>query len=862
MTISEDVRANGKQHSVKRASSAGPLTHDKERKFAPVLALEKQSPRLRALLVGINEYPVQPLEGCINDVLDLERYLRGLDGFIARDIKLLKDANASREEILSGVRWLVKDARAGDRLVFHFSGHGAQLPESNEPDGLSEVLCPVDFDWAQKRAIFSRDIQSALGDLPQGVELTLVFDSCFSGGMDRDLARRSARPRTLFPPAEAAAALSKLRRRGAKPLHVDLARYSALLLACAERETAADAVFDGRPNGAFSYMLLRTLSSHAHDKLNALLPRVEAELVPFGQHPAVRGPLARLGASLFELAANTAPSSGAGEPWWSQVEEAPGGGRPVVTPLKLDSKEFVDWHRSLTLKPGARRALPAIPPTVRKSPRKASARGAGSDWLHVDEALVPGQKLVSADGHCRLEFQGDGNLVLYADDKGQTFVRWASNTSGQPGATCIMQGDGNLVIYSDQGQALWASGTWQHPGAELVLQDDENLVLYRDGAAVWATNTWTLSTPLQYLHGYVNSRPQVDWNTCGSAAIATMLDFWNTIPFVNWKNRLDARDGKYHWVDGEAIDAVIAAGFGPDVIFGWGTTGGRIQAALNSFGLPSDVGYSGVFSSGWEQVWQRVQDHLAAGFPVPVMVDMGVIDPSWGIAAFHWPVAYRIAHGRVYLANAGGATPTIEEFLRAWQCPVLPLGFNHCAVFHQRASQANDRRSLDPALYLRIYDDLSAAFGGDIGRGIEHWNNNGIGEGRRGSLLLDPVDYVTRHQDLANAFGTDYRAAIDHFITYGIYEGRRSSLEFDASWYLSQNGDLINAFGSRNYCMALEHFLNDGLAEGRQSSADFNVSYYLSAHQDLVDAFGATNYPAAFEHWLHYGKNEGRRPIP
>src|SRR5207253_3114811 len=135
-------------------------------------------------------------------------------------------------------------------------------------------------------------------------------------------------------------------------------------------------------------------------------------------------------------------------------------------------------------------------------------------------------------------------------------------------------------------------------------------------------------------------------------------------------------------------------------------TGGRIAEALNRFGLPAEVGYSGAFSSGWDQLWKRLQDHLSNGFPVPVMIDLG----GFGAGAFsiHWAIAYRIAHGRVYLGNCPwNPSPTIDEFLRAWQCSYLPIGFNHCAVYHQRTSQVTDRRAFDASLYLHIHDDLS-----------------------------------------------------------------------------------------------------------------------------------------------------------
>jgi hypothetical protein len=181
-------------------------------------------------------------------------------------------------------------------------------------------------------------------------------------------------------------------------------------------------------------------------------------------------------------------------------------------------------------------------------------------------------------------------------------------------------------------------------------------------------------------HAYVNSRPDVDWNTCGQAAIATITDFHGLNPYGLGRTRIWTGDGQLYWDDGEAIDSIINGGFGPDVVFGWGTTGGRITDALRSYGLTAEVGYSGLFSAGWENQWSTLQSYLAADLPVPVLVDLGGIGGPWYTA--HWPVAYGFDGSRVFLANCGwNPAPEVDAFLHAWHAWFLPYGFNHCAVY-------------------------------------------------------------------------------------------------------------------------------------------------------------------------------------
>lgn len=86
----------------------------------------------------------------------------------------------------------------------------------------------------------------------------------------------------------------------------------------------------------------------------------------------------------------------------------------------------------------------------------------------------------------KLEFQTDGNLVLY-NSSGR--VIWATGTEGR-GAKLQVQGDGNVVLYNSSYQPIWATDTDRNPGAFLSVQTDGNLVLYKgDGRPIWATGT-------------------------------------------------------------------------------------------------------------------------------------------------------------------------------------------------------------------------------------------------------------------------------------------------------------------------------------------------------------------------------------
>jgi len=125
---------------------------------------------------------------------------------------------------------------------------------------------------------------------------------------------------------------------------------------------------------------------------------------------------------------------------------------------------------------------------------------ANTDTLHVGESLKAGQQLTSGGGMTKFVVEGDGNLVLYQTSYQTNTptpagypVLWSSSTHTPTGAGLHLdfQGDGNLVLYSDPltpHPVVWASNT--SSATELVAQSDCNMVL-RDSAlnALWATNT-------------------------------------------------------------------------------------------------------------------------------------------------------------------------------------------------------------------------------------------------------------------------------------------------------------------------------------------------------------------------------------
>ena len=253
----------------------------------------------RILLVGINKYQNAPLAGCINDVTDMANYLVDVRKIDARDICILTDERAGTDAILEKLTWLA-DTPPGKLAYFHYSGHGAQVPAHGEEDGMSEVICPVNFDWSPSRMITDKDFVSIFKKMDPGVIFNWASDSCHSGDLSRDLRADGTKaiPRRMPVPADIAWHMHR-NRGNVRSLRDSMARAElnvGFISGCKSDQTSADAFIEGRSCGAFTHFYLKHLKSEPEttplDKLGQI---VSMDLAAhfYGQEPQVEGARAK-----------------------------------------------------------------------------------------------------------------------------------------------------------------------------------------------------------------------------------------------------------------------------------------------------------------------------------------------------------------------------------------------------------------------------------------------------------------------------------------------------------------------------------------------------------------------------------------
>ena len=264
-----------------------------------------QAKELRALIVGVSEYPnLQQdlqLEGPRNDA-ERARNVLTQRGFAPGNIKVLADgvsgaALPTRGNILAELERLAKTAAKDDFVFLYFAGHGSQQPADRntaegraEADGMYEIFLPRDVGkWdgsagRVKNALVKTEMRDAVDRiLAKGAFVWGVFDSCHSATMVRGTSAgvryRYVKPGALGIPSDVldAATRAAPKTRGgpaAKESPIiataanDKAGGSVFFYAAQTRETTPEMVLpqdldDGKYFGLFGFTVMEALETGA-----------------------------------------------------------------------------------------------------------------------------------------------------------------------------------------------------------------------------------------------------------------------------------------------------------------------------------------------------------------------------------------------------------------------------------------------------------------------------------------------------------------------------------------------------------------------------------------------------------------------
>lgn len=169
-----------------------------------VLVVFRVSAKDRALLVGIGKYD-KVLTGWneIHGNQDVALLLPLLRKRGFTDIITLTDRQATKAEIVKELKALASRCRPGDRVYFHFSGHGQPIRDDNHDEGVrkpyDESIIPYDACRDTRKMGGKYEGQFHLIDdelcplldaikrkLGNGGELFVAVDACYSRGIQKD----------------------------------------------------------------------------------------------------------------------------------------------------------------------------------------------------------------------------------------------------------------------------------------------------------------------------------------------------------------------------------------------------------------------------------------------------------------------------------------------------------------------------------------------------------------------------------------------------------------------------------------------------------------------------------------------------
>jgi hypothetical protein len=219
--------------------------------------------------IGVNEFKVSShdLKYCVKDVTDLSSSF----GSANTEIKLLTNAQVTKENILALKQYLLDSTSVNDKVIISCSSHGLL------DDSLNFYLAThdVDFKNPELRGLKYEELESLLDGIPARQKL-LLLDACNSGENDKTeiLKNELQQNQTIMDSTQILAARgviiklenenkSNFKKMNELFVNVRNNTGSVIISAAGGQESALEAIeLDGKniENGAFTYSILEYLN--------------------------------------------------------------------------------------------------------------------------------------------------------------------------------------------------------------------------------------------------------------------------------------------------------------------------------------------------------------------------------------------------------------------------------------------------------------------------------------------------------------------------------------------------------------------------------------------------------------------------
>lgn len=394
------------------------------------------------------------LKGSINDVTAMQQVIEKFYGFDDKNVHVLTDRQATRENIKNALqKYLIDEAAGGDIVFFYYAGHGSQMrnSKSRETPPKDETIVPADASqgvWDVRDKEFARWFNQMLD---KKLLVTAIFDSCHSGSIARGASvLRQAR---LLPDDD----------RDADDDYHETAPEDrgALIFSAAQANQSAWEDYDQDsgpkpiPHGAFTLALLRVINAG-----NANLPAIDI-------FKAVKAQLQAHNIDQLPVLAGRGRDS---KPLFGTEASGPGGSVRVAALDVSGERVSLDGGLAIGLREGAELRL------------TNSKKGSAQVRLRVTEAVSLSRSVAKViEGDAEAAHPGD----LFEVDKWATGAAAKLRVWMPPAA--LPQAD-VLRIAQDMSK-LSASLRWNW------IQDPTDSTAKNLSQTYWDGQSWVLSKP-------------------------------------------------------------------------------------------------------------------------------------------------------------------------------------------------------------------------------------------------------------------------------------------------------------------------------------------------------------------------------
>ena len=198
--------------------------------------------RRRALVIGIDDYPTDPLQGCVRDANEIAGLLAtNHDGSPNFDVVLITSDNEqiSRARLRTAIRAVFAQGDA-DVALFYFAGHGTE-------NDLGGYIVTPDFEEGDEGMYLAEIL--TLANASHATERLIILDSCMSGA----LGAAPSEHNNAAPVSEGVSILTAA-RAGQAAVEINGNGMFTELVCAALRGGAADVLGDVSAPAIYSYV--------------------------------------------------------------------------------------------------------------------------------------------------------------------------------------------------------------------------------------------------------------------------------------------------------------------------------------------------------------------------------------------------------------------------------------------------------------------------------------------------------------------------------------------------------------------------------------------------------------------------------